>query len=67
MNPMNTLAWMCHICGDERPDAKISVRKRQVSIKGIGATINVRYCNDREACIEGSMTKRFFDDDENND
>lgn len=64
---MNHLTWMCHICGDERPDDKISVRKRQVMIKHVETTINVRYCNDRTTCIEGSKTKTFFKKDENDE
>jgi hypothetical protein len=56
--------WTCHICGDERPDAMISVHTRDVSheldLKPGSAQENVRYCNDRPECIEGAKTFRFF-------
>ena len=46
---------MCH---DERPDAAISVLKTDMSAKfnaPPGTMIqNVRYCNDRLACIDGA-------------
>ena len=46
--------WPCHICGDERPDDKISVRKRTKSIGPVEFQENVRYCNDRDSCIAGA-------------
>lgn len=59
---IDELTWTCHICGDERPDAKISVHKRDTSAEyGLpeGTTQeNVRYCNDRPACVEGAQTYR---------
>lgn len=56
--------WTCHICGIERLDCYISVRATDVSEehglpKGT-MTQNVRYCNDKESCIKGSLTKRLF-------
>lgn len=42
------MKWTCHVCGDERPDAKTSVAKHQVGIVGV----NVRYCNDRAECMD---------------
>lgn len=58
---MADLTWTCHICGKERPDAKISVFS---SIKYIGVvpmTQNVRYCNDNPKCVEGAKTKDFME------
>lgn len=50
------LSWTCHICGEERPDAKISVYKSDISEDynlpdGIMFQ-NVRYCNDNIDCSE---------------
>ena len=51
--------WTCHVCGEERPDALISVYSRQVPLgRGIVASENVRYCNDRPACAAGAIDKR---------
>lgn len=50
--------WTCHICGDERPDVRISVYS--FPIDGLpNATRNVRYCNDRPECFRGA---RHFPD-----
>jgi hypothetical protein len=57
---MTELTWNCHICGDLRPDALISVRSRMVLLGSVEAQENIRYCNDRPACIEGSKTKSFL-------
>jgi len=55
-SPFDT--WKCHICGEERPDDKISVLIKPVIITGLRCgKQNIRYCNDRPACIEGA--KRF--------
>lgn len=48
------LTWTCHICGDERPDKLISVLSYPIFE---GAKRNVRYCNDRVACLEGAALK----------
>ncbi len=56
------LVWECHVCGAERPDERISVYKRSSVIADTGgATIteNVRYCNDRDECIEGAPDVHF--------
>ena len=55
--------WTCHICGEERPDDKISVLTKPLVIRGryCGAQ-NIRYCNDRRACIEGAKEFGFFKD-----
>lgn len=55
--------WKCHICGEERPDDKISVLSKPLIINGqvvLGAQQNIRYCNDRPACIEGAKEFSFF-------
>lgn len=52
------LTWLCHVCGDERPDDKISVYSEKAEDRGkyldvvvdAQMTVNVRYCNDRERC-----------------
>jgi hypothetical protein len=50
----DSMTWTCMVCGDERPDAVISVAYRP--IPGLedrfpeGARVNVRFCNDRPDC-----------------
>ena len=58
------LTWTCHVCKEERPDACISVFKTIITLKG-GVTMqqNVRYCNDRKACIENAPHISFLKDD----
>ncbi len=55
------LTWTCHICKEERPDAKISVLNKPLMMNGqaVGQQ-NVRYCNDNPACIEGAENFSFF-------
>jgi hypothetical protein len=50
--------WTCHVCGDERPDALISVKTHHRKIGQVEFDENIRYCNDREKCIAGAETKR---------
>ncbi len=58
---MQDLKWRCHICGEERPDEKISVHKSaKVLMGGVSMQRNVRYCNDRPACIEAAPAHDFF-------
>jgi hypothetical protein len=57
-------SWTCHVCGDLRPDVFISVRRHDKS-EEYGMTPgtfmeNIRYCNDKESCIEGSNTHSHF-------
>jgi hypothetical protein len=52
--------WTCHVCGEERPDDKISVFSTDVTIGRVQARQNVRYCNDRQACISGATKVDFF-------
>lgn len=59
---MNGLTWTCHVCGQERPDAAISVWKHEVTMRsGIKFTENVRYCNDNPKCISGAKEVHFID------
>lgn len=59
-SPFDT--WKCHICEEERPDDKISVLTKPIVIKGLPCgDQNIRYCNDRPACIEGAKEFSFFD------
>lgn len=52
---MNDLTWTCHVCRDERPDRFISVLSTKRTMpSGVELTENVRYCNDRPACVEGA-------------
>jgi len=54
-------SWKCHICGEERPDAKISVMTKPLITNGqVCGEQNIRYCNDRPACIEGAKEFSFF-------
>ena len=57
------ITWTCHVCGEERPDDKISVFKRDISAENNlppgCATENIRYCNDRSACSERAKTMRL--------
>ncbi len=53
---MNDLTWNCGVCRKERPDEKISVRSYPMKTLS-GATINLKYCNDNDDCIEGAIAK----------
>ena len=66
MNP-SILIWKCHVCGDERPDAKISVCKVPFDMAGVQATQNIRYCNDREDCTAKAPTISLFKSAEEED
>ncbi len=60
---LRRLTWKCHVCGEERPDDKISVLSKPLIINGqvvSGGQQNIRYCNDRPACIEGAKEHCFF-------
>ena len=68
-NLMFGSTWRCHICGDERPDHLISVVTKPVTlVSGVETVQNIRYCNDRPKCLEGTKDFSFFkgDDNENN-
>ena len=59
------LTWTCHVCGEERPDKKISIRTRDISaeynLPPGTVTENIRYCNDRRSCAEPAQTMRLKD------
>lgn len=43
--------WICHACGDERPDWLISVAVHSFELApGAPMGIQIRYCNDRPTC-----------------
>lgn len=57
------MTWKCHVCGDVRPDAKISVLKTTWELaghEGVPVKQNVRYCNDRIACAAGAPDVSFL-------
>lgn len=57
---LKNLTWSCHICGRERPDAKISVLTKPLIIKGqIVGEQNIRYCNDNPDCIDKAKSFSF--------
>lgn len=51
--------WRCHLCGEERPDDKISVHTHERKMGGLLMKENVRYCNDREECSQAASTFHF--------
>ena len=60
---MENLTWTCHICGERRPDACISVHTKDISAKyklSPGAVKeNIRHCNDKIECINSAPTFEF--------
>ena len=60
---MDNLTWKCHICGDTRPDDKISVcttdTSKKYNLPEGTMQQNVRYCNDRQDCIDKAKTYSF--------
>jgi hypothetical protein len=50
------LEWTCHVCHETRPDAQIAVLVRPGLLGRVYIRQNVRYCRDREACVEGAKT-----------
>lgn len=49
----------CDVCGDYRPDERIGVLTTTVEVHGVEVRQNVRYCNDRPACVEGAAHVQF--------
>ena len=47
---VSEITWACHVCGEDRPDPKISVENVTRNVGGVPIPINVRYCNDRPGC-----------------
>lgn len=55
------LTWTCHVCHEERPDERISVLSTTKMLESdIPVQMNVRYCNDRPACIDGARSVDFL-------
>ncbi len=48
------ITWRCHICGETRPNDKISVVTLDATspsmVKGT-VSVNTRYCNDSRDCV----------------
>ena len=66
MEPFDT--WKCDICGEERPNEKISVLSKPLAINGQvvpDGQQNIRYCNDRPACIKGAEDFTFSKGEKN--
>lgn len=61
--PFDPGTWTCHVCKEERPDKFISVRRKPlIGENGVASRViseNVRYCNDKPSCAEGSRTFSF--------
>jgi len=54
------ITWKCHICKEERSDDKISVLTKPLIISGQPCgEQNIRYCNDRPACLKGAKVFSF--------
>lgn len=59
MRPMENM-WRCHICGENRPDAMISVQKNHRTMPGgFEYEENVRYCNDKAECAAAAPAFTF--------
>lgn len=58
------MTWTCHVCGDERPDEKISVYTKAGRIGAVEFSQNIRYCNDRIECESGAITVDFLGGDD---
>jgi len=55
------LTWKCHICGELRPDDKVSVLRKPWYFMGqIVGYQNIRYCNDRPECYDGALKFEFI-------
>lgn len=54
------LTWTCHVCGDRRPDAQISVHVKTTMFHNAPIVENIRYCNDRQECIDGAPDTSHF-------
>lgn len=53
---MITPTWRCDMCGDERPDHRISVLTYGIG-NFPGAERNLKYCNDKDECYEKAVAK----------
>lgn len=53
--------WRCDICKSVRPDCCISVSKNPLVLNGeVLGDQNVKYCNDRQECIDKSKDYSFI-------
>jgi len=62
MFPLSSLTWTCHICGDDRPDNKISVAQHKINY----GQRNVRYCNDNADCEAQAKDRNQWVDEDGN-
>lgn len=64
MRKLFELTWKCMACGETRPDACISVHKRDISEEWkapLGTvTENFRYCNDRDMCHNNALIGKKY-------
>lgn len=60
------VTWTCHVCGETRPDAQISVFHRDVSavyqLKRGTIINNIRYCNDNPECARRAAGARSLEE-----
>lgn len=58
---IDEMTWICHICGEERPDDKISVINKPMRFdNNVIGQQNIRYCNDKQECFEGTKDFSFL-------
>jgi hypothetical protein len=60
---IDDMTWPCMVCGEERPDAAISVYTEDFGETGDGhvpMSVNIRYCNDRPACAGGAKEHQLL-------
>ena len=63
--PIEGLTWTCHVCGQERPDEKISVYSKPLFINGVRCgEENIRYCNDNPECMMKAPVTSHFENKE---
>ena len=62
MSFTEALTWKSHICGETRPDERISVQKNKRVIPGTNQKVeeNVRYCNDKAECTSAAPKFSFM-------
>ena len=56
-NFWGSLTWRCDVCGNERPNEKISVHPVDItdpSVPTVKVVRNVKFCNDVPACKESA-------------
>jgi len=62
MSFLQNLKWKCHVCGKERPDDKISVLSKPISLPNgrVVGEQNIRYCSDDPCCVAGAQNVDFL-------